>query len=79
MEGKSGFANLPSVHHDKKVVEAGLYRLGFQKHEIEIIVDPDMKTLKSAISKLTLAQLNNYHAKPSENTLIYVYYAGHGQ
>ena len=75
MEGKEGFSDLPEVHKDKRVVEAGLRRLGFAKSDIKRIENPDICTLKLETKKLAIEVIQNYQA--GENTLVYVYYAGH--
>ena len=76
MEGKENFADLPEVHTDKLVVEAGLRRVGFIDEDMTRIENPDLRTIKDEIKKLTREVMKNTEA--NEKTLVYVYYAGHG-
>ena len=52
MEGKENFADLPEVHNDKLVVEAGLRQLGFAEQDITRIENPDLNTVKNEVKKL---------------------------
>ena len=54
MEGKENFDDLPEVHKDKRVVEAGLRRLGFAKRDITRIENPDANTVKLEMKKLAI-------------------------
>ena len=76
IEGKEGFQDIPEVDEDASLVYAGLRRLKFAKSEITMLNNPVYQEIKIAIDKVSAQIYTNY--REGLNTLLYVYYAGHG-
>ena len=76
MEGMQGFSDIPESLEDIKVVYAGLRRLRFKREEITMLIDGVYMEVKMAIDQAMNAIYEN-HCN-GQNTLLFVYYAGHG-
>ena len=77
IQGREGTQDLPETLEDIKVVCAGLRRLKFKRHQIRVLVDPDWSDLSITIREITLQVIKNYKNFGTQ-TLIFVYYEGHG-
>ena len=62
---------------DMKVVKSGLKRLGFTNEEIHVFVNPDYNDVRKAMNE-SLDEIIDAKRQDNENTLLFVYYAGHG-
>ena len=71
-----GFSDIPEALEDIKVVHAGLRRLRFAKDEITMIENADYMQVKIAIDGANAEIYDNF--SNGLNTLLFVYYAGHG-
>lgn len=71
-----GFSDIPEAIEDMKVVHAGLRRLRFAKDEITMIENADYMQVKIAIDGANAEIYDNF--SNGLNTLLFVYYAGHG-
>ena len=77
IDGKQNFKDIPETQNDIKVVYAGLRRLKFEQSDIVILRDPKYPELKIAIDQLS-ADIYRNQSSAGLNTLVFVYYAGHG-
>ena len=59
------------------MAKLGLERLGFQQEEIIELMDPSWDLLHNTIMDLTAKIFDDF--KNGLNTLLFVYFAGHGQ
>ena len=71
-----GFSDLPEVKKDIKVVSQGLRRLGFSRNNITMLLDPQIDDIKLETKQIAIDVIKNN--REGENTLVFVYYAGHG-
>ena len=62
---------------DVKVVYSGLTKLKFLKSEIKLLKNPNYQELKIEVDKASALIYENFQ-KDGSNTLLFVYYAGHG-
>lgn len=70
------FSDLPEVKKDIKVVSQGLRRLGFSRNNITMLLDPQIDDIKLETKQIAIDVIKNN--REGENTLVFVYYAGHG-
>ena len=70
------YGNIEESLKDIKVVRQGLRRFAFKKKDIKTYINPDCMEVKFAISDAYREIY--YDGKKNINTLLYVYYAGHG-
>ena len=76
-EGYEGFQDIPEAIEDLKVVKAGLRRLGFAKDNIKVLENPNWMEIKLAMNE-TVNEIIKAYMDDGLNTLLFVYYAGHG-
>ena len=76
-KGYENYHDIPEVIEDVDNVTEGVKRLGFQQHEIMKMVNLTYKEIVDRFKRIM--QLIQLDGQNGFNTLVYVYYAGHGQ
>ena len=74
---EGGYSDLPQTKDDVKVTMYGLKKLGFHEKDITELRDPIFEEFHRTIMNIS-TQINE-NTKNDLNTLLFVYFAGHGQ
>jgi len=77
IEGFEGFQDIPESLEDVKFVKTGLRHLHFKMEDISVLTDPSWVDIKLELSKTGNDIVEKYEHEQL-NTLLFVYYAGHG-
>ena len=72
------YGNLPPTEEDMVVVRAGLLRLGFKDEEIIPLQGPTNREFLNKCIEIRNMVDTNFANEPNKNTLVFIYYAGHG-